>query len=163
MPVNLGPRTMLPPGSSHCWCLPGKIQVNWPSLYPEHVGFLKSSPGGSLCRQGSFTLLRIVKSSFKMVAFRSLFISVAAVHSLDFSSTRLIKGNKISERVKVALEIAAREAWINTRKSADETMHTILLPFCFSPSTMKSSPNLDTAFSIPFQSDTSCGNRSCFC
>jgi hypothetical protein len=45
-----------------------------------------------------------------MMAFRSLFISMAAVHSLDFASIRLKKGNKISERVKVVLEIAPGEA-----------------------------------------------------
>lgn len=80
-----------------------------------------------------------------MTAFRSLFISMAAVDSLDFASTRLKKGKKISECVKVVLEIAPGEAQINTRESMDETMNTILPLFRLSRPQMKSSANLDTA------------------
>ena len=81
-------------------------------MCPEHVGFLKSSPGDLSCSQGSCILLRIVKrgEGFKMMAFRSLFISMAATDSLGFASRKLKKRNKISECVKTVLEITLRDA-----------------------------------------------------
>lgn len=91
------------------------------------------------------------------MAFRSLFISMAAVDSLDFASMRLKKGNKISECVKVLLEIAPGEARINTRESMVEKMNTILPLFWLSRPQMKSSANLDTAVWISFWGAASCG------
>ena len=65
-------------------------------MFSEYLGFLKNSPGDLLGSQGSFILLQIVKreEDFKMIAFRSLFISMAATDSLDFASRKLKKRNK---------------------------------------------------------------------
>ena len=53
----------------------------------------------------SFIPLRIVRRNYKGMAFRSLFISMAAIDSLDFASRKLKKRNRIGECVKTVLEI----------------------------------------------------------